>query len=230
MLKGKFISAVIVAAGSSARMNSAVSKQLMKIGGSAVLQHTVSAFCKSGVVDEIVIVCPEHDIGVFKELLAVRKTEIPIVYTVGGSTRQQSVRNGVSAVNGSCDVVAIHDGARPLIKPDDIVKVVSDALDFGAAALAVPAKDTIKIVEDSTVVSTPPREKLFLMQTPQVFNKNSYIEAFEKAEREGLDLTDDCQLIEAAGGKVHITPGDYTNIKITTPDDLFIAEALLKQR
>ena len=230
MLKGKFISAVIVAAGSSTRMNSAVSKQLMKIGGRAVLQHTVSAFCKSDAVDEIVIVCPENDIAAFKELLKGSEIVLPIVFTVGGSTRQQSVRNGVNAVNPDCDVIAIHDGARPLVKPDDIVKTVLDALNFGAATLAVPAKDTIKMVENGTVVSTPPREKLFLIQTPQVFNKHAYIEAFEKAEREGLDLTDDCQLIEAAGGTVHITLGDYSNIKITTPDDIIIAEALLNKR
>ena len=230
MLKEKFISAVIVAAGSSTRMNSSVRKPLMKIGDRAVLQHTVSAFEESKIIDEIVIVCPEDDIPVFKELLSEINLKRQLIFTAGGSTRQKSVRNGVAAVSGCCDVVAIHDGARPLIKPEHIFSVVSDALDFGAAVLAVPAKDTIKIVENAEVISTPPREKLFLIQTPQVFEKNKYIEAYEKAQKEGLDLTDDCQLIEAAGGKIHITAGDYTNIKITTPEDIFIAEALLKLR
>ena len=230
MLKEKFISAVIVAAGSSTRMNSSVRKPLMKIGDRTVLQHTVSAFDESKIIDEIVIVCPENDIPAFQELLSESNLKHQLIFTAGGSTRQQSVRNGVAAVSRCCDVVAIHDGARPLVKPEHILSVVSDALDFGAAVLAVPAKDTIKIVENAEVISTPPREKLFLIQTPQVFEKNKYIEAYEKAQKEGLDLTDDCQLIEAAGGKIHITVGDYTNIKITTPEDIFIAEALLKLR
>ena len=103
-------------------------------------------------------------------------------------------------------------------------------MNFGAATLAVPVKDTIKLVENDTVESTPPRDKLFIIQTPQVFDRNTYVKAYEKAVSEGKDFTDDCQLIESVGGKVHITRGDYTNIKITTAEDIDTAAAFLKLR
>ena len=229
MLNEKFVSAVVVAAGSSTRMKSAVSKQLLKIGDKTVLQHTVYAFECSGIVDEIVIVCPESDIDTFKTLFDDTVT-VPIKFTTGGSTRQKSVGNGVSMVNKRCDVIAIHDGARPLVKPTDIQKVIEDAVTFGAATLAVPVKDTVKLVENNTVESTPPRDKLFIIQTPQVFDKNIYNKAYQKAIADNNDFTDDCQLIESVGGKVHITKGDYTNIKITTAEDIAVAEAFLKMR
>lgn len=230
MLDNKFISAVVVAAGSSTRMNSNISKQLLKIGDKTVLQHTVSAFENSAVVDEIVIVCPENNISDFKLLFENAHISIPVKFTVGGDTRQKSVGNGVSIVSEQCDIIAVHDGARPLVKPDDIKNVISDAVRFGAATLAVPVKDTIKLVENDTVESTPPREKLFIIQTPQVFDKNTYIKAYEKAISDSKDFTDDCQLIESVGGKVHITKGDYTNIKITTAEDISTAAAFLNLR
>ena len=230
MLNKKFVSAVIVAAGSSTRMKSNISKQLIQIGGKAVLQRTVSAFAQSGVVDEIIIVCPEKDIDNFKMLFESNNADIPIKFTAGGNTRQKSVGNGVSLVNENCDVIAVHDGARPLVKPEDIKRVIKDALTFGAAALAVPVKDTVKLAENFTVESTPPRDKLFIIQTPQVFDKNTYVKAYQKAIADGHDFTDDCQLIESVGGKVHITLGDYTNIKITTAEDIATAETFLKMR
>lgn len=230
MLNEKYVSAVIVAAGSSTRMNSNISKQLLKIGGKTVLQHTVSAFENSGAVDEIVIVCPESDIDSFKNLFDIENINIPIKFTTGGDTRQKSVGNGVSIVSEDCGIIAIHDGARPLVKPEDIRKVIADAAEFGAATLAVPVKDTIKLVENDTVESTPPRDKLFIIQTPQVFDKNTYVKAYKKAISDNNDFTDDCQLIESVGGKVHITKGDYTNIKITTVEDIAVAEAFLNLR
>lgn len=227
MLNGKFISAVIVAAGSSTRMNAGISKQLLKIGGKRVLEHTAAAFAESDAVDEIIIVCPSKDIDEFKSLFAKNELPVPIKFTTGGKTRQQSVGNGMALASEKCDIVAVHDGARPLVKPYDIRRVIEDAVVFGAAALGVPVKDTIKIAENDTVVSTPPRDKLFIIQTPQVFYKAAYEKAYEKALSEGRDFTDDCQLIESVGGKVHITRGDYTNIKITTAEDIAVAEAFL---
>lgn len=230
MLNEKFVSAVVVAAGSSTRMKSDISKQLLKIGDKTVLQHTVSAFERSGIVDEIIIVCPENDIENFKLLFSDSNVKIPVKFTIGGSTRQKSVGNGVSIVSESCGVIAIHDGARPLVKPADIQRVIEDATTFGAAALAVPVKDTVKLVENAVVESTPPRDKLFIIQTPQVFDKSTYIKAYQKAVSDGNDFTDDCQLIESVGGKVHITVGDYTNIKITTAEDIAVAETFLNLR
>ncbi len=230
MLNNKYISAVIVAAGSSTRMKSSVSKQLLLIGGKAVLQHTVSAFEQSGIIDEVIIVCPKNDVENFKKLFSNSDLSFPVKYTVGGSTRQQSVGNGIKAVNEKCSLIAIHDGARPLVMPEDIRRVINDAIIFGASTLAVPVKDTIKLVENDTVDSTPPRDKLYIIQTPQVFDKDTYIKAYDKAMSEGKDFTDDCQLIESVGGRVHITAGAYTNIKITTAEDIATAEAFLKLR
>lgn len=225
MLKNKFISVVIVAAGASTRMNSTISKQLMTYGGKTVLEHTVAAFKNSGIVDEIIIVCPAKDIESFKNLFGNSTFDIPLKFTAGGSTRQQSVGCGINDLDERCDIIAVHDGARPLVRREDIRNVVDDAIRFGAATLAVPVKDTIKLVENKTVESTPPRDKLFIIQTPQVFDKNTYLKAYKKALEDGKEFTDDCQLIESVGGKVHITTGDYTNIKITTIEDISIAEA-----
>lgn len=228
MINNKFVSAVIVAAGSSSRMKSGISKQLLKINGIPVLKYTVSAFIESGAADEIIVVCPPNDMQSFQNLF--ENLPVNIKLTSGGSTRQQSVYNGVSITDGKCEIIAIHDGARPLIDSSDINRVVSDCIAFGASTLAVPVKDTIKTVENGTVVDTPPRDKLYSIQTPQVFSKAVYLEAFKKAKAENKDYTDDCQLIESVGGKVHITVGSYTNIKITTPEDIFTAEAFLKNK
>lgn len=229
MINNDFISAVIVAAGSSTRMKSDISKQLIPLLGVPVLVRTVSAFEKSEIIDEIVVVCPEKDMKNFKAAINKYDFEKPIRFISGGSTRQQSVFNGVSATEERCDFIAIHDGARPLVKCENIESVVLDALKFGASTLAVPVKDTIKVVsEDNTVVATPQRDTLRVIQTPQVFKKSLYETAYQKAVEAGRDFTDDCQLIEIVGGSVHITLGDYSNIKITTPEDLASAESFLR--
>lgn len=228
MFDNLFVSAVIVAAGSSSRMRSGISKQLMTIGGKTVLQHTVSAFFTAEIIDEIVVVCPENEIESFKGLFSEENSVKTLVFTVGGSTRQQSVFNGVSAASKCADILAIHDGARPLVTPSCIKSVVEDCVKFSASTLAVPVKDTIKVVKNGTVAATPDRGSLFAIQTPQVFRREMYLRAYERAAAEGKDYTDDCQLIESIGESVHITLGDYTNIKITTIEDIAVAEAFLK--
>ena len=127
-------------------------------------------------------------------------------------------------------MVAIHDGARPLVKPEFIETAIKDARVFGGAALGVPVKDTIKLVEDGLIVDTPQRSKLYITQTPQVFKRHVYFEGIDFSLEHDLDFTDDCQLVEALGHKVYMTLSDYTNIKITTPEDIEIAEVLLKTR
>ena len=126
--------------------------------------------------------------------------------------------------------IAIHDGARPLVDPAHIAACIRDARVFGGATLGVPVKDTIKVVDDGLIVDTPQRATLWITQTPQVFRKRLYYEAVDFTLEHGLDFTDDCQLVEAIGGKVYMTRGDYTNIKITTPEDKAVAEALLAAR
>ncbi len=229
MYNNKFISAVLVAAGASTRMNKGISKQLLLLNGKKVLSYTISSFLNCDVIDEIIVVCPVNETEYFQSVFSV-ESSIPLKFTEGGSSRQQSVFNGVSQTDVKSDIIAVHDGARPLITSKLIENAVSDCIEFSAVTLAVPVKDTIKTVSDSTVESTPDRSKLWTVQTPQVFEKNLYMSAYDSSVKSGLDFTDDCQLMEHLGIKVHITQGDYSNIKITTPEDIIIAEALLKQK
>ena len=125
------------------------------------------------------------------------------------------------------DYVLIHDGARPLVKPEHIEKTIKDASVFGGAVLGVPVKDTIKQVDDGLICDTPDRSRLYITQTPQIFKKKHYFEGVNFAAEHELDFTDDCQLVEAVGVKINMTLSDYRNIKITTPEDMAIAEAIM---
>lgn len=150
--------------------------------------------------------------------------------TAGGDTRQASVISGLKEISPETKLIAIHDGARPLVKPAHIDKVIKDASVFGGATLGVPVKDTIKVVNDDLITDTPYRPSLYITQTPQVFRKTVYMKGVQFAVDHELDFTDDCQLAESIGCKVYMTTGDYTNIKITTPEDIEIAELLLRRQ
>lgn len=219
-------SVIIVCAGNSTRMGG-VNKILMPLGNRLVIGVTMQAFQACGSVSEIVIVAREADIPAIKaEAEAAGITKLTAC-TVGGATRQESVINGVKQISKEAQLVAVHDGARPLVKPEHIEKVIKDASVFGGATLGVPVKDTIKTVNDGLISDTPPRKFLYITQTPQIFKRQLYFEGIDFALEHGLDFTDDCQLVEAIGGKVAMTTGDYTNIKITTPEDIKLAEVLL---
>ena len=222
-------SVVIVCAGNSTRMGG-VNKILMPLGERLVIGVTMQAFEKCDSVSEIIIVARENDIPAISE--EARKAGITKLKrcTAGGSTRQESVINGIRCISGDSEMIAIHDGARPLVKPEHIEKTIKDAVVFGGATLGVPVKDTIKMVHDGLITDTPPRKFLYITQTPQVFKRKLYFEGIDFALEHGLDFTDDCQLVEAIGGKVYMTTGDYTNIKITTPEDIDIANILLERR
>lgn len=222
-------SVVIVCAGNSTRMGG-VNKILMPLGERLVIGVTMQAFEKCDSVSEIIIVARENDIPAISE--EARKAGITKLKrcTAGGSTRQESVINGIRCISGDSEMIAIHDGARPLVKPEHIEKTIKDAVVFGGATLGVPVKDTIKMVDDGLITDTPPRKFLYITQTPQVFKRKLYFEGIDFALEHGLDFTDDCQLVEAIGGKVYMTTGDYTNIKITTPEDIDIANILLERR
>ena len=222
-------SAVIVCAGNSTRMGG-VNKLLLPLGERKVIGVTMQAFQSCESISEIIIVAREDDIpGIQAEAEAAGITKLAAC-TTGGSTRQESVINGIRKISKESELVAVHDGARPLVKPEHIEKVIKDASVFGGATLGVPVKDTIKTVDGGLIVDTPPRSSLYITQTPQIFKRSLYFEGIDFALEHGLDFTDDCQLVEAIGGKVAMTVGDYTNIKITTPEDIAIAEVLLKQR
>lgn len=221
-------SVVIVCAGNSTRMGG-INKILMPLGERLVIGVTMQAFEKCESISEIIIVARENDFpAIYEEAKNAGITKLKKC-TVGGSTRQESVINGVKCISSDSEMIAIHDGARPLVKPEYIEKTIKDASIFGGATLGVPVKDTIKMVEDGLITDTPPRKFLYITQTPQVFKRKIYFEGIDFALEHGLDFTDDCQLVEAIGSKVYMTTGDYTNIKITTPEDINIAKILLER-
>lgn len=219
----KRFGAVVVAAGNSSRMGGEGSKVLLELGGSPVLSWSLRALSACPGIGQIVVVCRAEDRPAMER--AAKEIPLPVAFAEGGKDRQSSVCRGVEALSPEWDYLLIHDGARPLVTPELIGRVCADALEHGAATAAVRSKDTCKLGE-LFVEETPPREKLFAIQTPQAFQKDLYLYALNRAEEQGKSYTDDCQLIEAAGGKVKLTQGDYRNVKLTTPEDLPVLRAL----
>ena len=226
VLKLKKCGAVIVAAGSASRMGG-IDKVMAPLGGDPMIARTVRAFQECDAVSEIVIVTREDLILPINGLCRV----FPKVKAViaGGKTRQESVGNGLNALSKEIKLAAIHDGARPLITWQLIDCCVRAANTYGAAAPAIPVKDTIKTVEGGIVVNTPERAKLRAVQTPQVFDIDLLKGALLKAYQDGAEVTDDCSAVERLGMKVKIVEGDEKNLKVTTPMDLKIAEMLLEE-
>lgn len=221
------ISAVIVAAGTGSRMGAGYNKVYMPLLGEPVLRHTLKAFAKSGICDEVIIVTGSEDFDRAKA--AAEGLGIEYKITEGGATRQQSVMNGIMAATGG--LVAVHDGARALITPGLIKEVISEAARCGAAALGVMAKDTIKVSDkDGFITATVERNSAYQIQTPQVFERETLIKAHERAVEEGFVATDDCAVMERAGVRIKIVNGSYENIKLTTAEDIFTAEGILKGR
>ena len=215
--------AVILGAGSGTRMKSEKSKMLLEIMGKTVIERSVAAFLEVSDVDEIIVVARESELPVYLEMFDDER----ITFVIGGDTRQQSVKNAVDTID-EADLIMIHDGARPFVKPSDIEKTIRAAKEYGAAALGVPVKDTIKVVDsDGFITDTPDRSTLMAAQTPQIFNFSAYRKALTVAEKDGMDFTDDCRLMEYSGQKVKLLTGDYSNIKITTPDDIAVAENII---
>ncbi|MBQ2971100.1 MAG: 2-C-methyl-D-erythritol 4-phosphate cytidylyltransferase [Ruminococcus sp.] len=224
-----FVSAIIAASGNSTRMGLSISKQLIELCGKPTIYHTLSAFEKCEVINEIVVVCREIDMDSIKAI-ADSFSKVRAVVT-GGDTRADSVKNGVEACSKNSQFFAIHDGARPLVNSDDIKKVVERALEVKAATLGTAVTDTIKVVnEDNTIVTTPDRATLKAVQTPQVFERELYLRAIENATEKNLSVTDDCSMVEALGEKVEVVLGSSENIKLTTQTDIVFAQAILKSR
>ncbi len=225
-----YLSAVIVAAGSSNRMGG-VDKIFAEIDKIPVIARTLTAFQNCEDVFEIVVVTKESSVEKIKALAEEYEITKLSAVVLGGSKRADSVKNGVGAVSEKAEFIAIHDGARPLVLPEDISACANDAFNFGGAILAVPAVDTVKYAKKSGFVEyTPAREKLFCAQTPQIFDLETYKKAMEKAFCDLSDWTDDSAVFENYAEKVYLTPGKKSNIKITSPEDILIAEAILKGR
>lgn len=218
--------AVIVAAGSGSRMQSAKNKVLLPLCGTPVIARTVAAFADLPQVDEVLVVCRPADVDAMSALLPQEK----VSFVFGGKTRQESVQNAVDTID-DCDLLLIHDGARPLVTRDEILDTLHRAEETGAAATGVFVKDTIKVINDDyEITDTPDRSQLIAIQTPQIFRFDLYKQAMEKAKAQGGNFTDDCKLMENLGVPVSVVIGEYTNMKITTPEDLPMAEAILKAK
>lgn len=227
--ENKIVSAVIVSAGNSTRMGG-INKQFLELDGSPVIVNTITMFQRCNMIDEIIIVTRECDIGEIAKL--VEKYEFNKVSNIvpGGETRQLSVYEGVTSTSNIADLVVIHDGARPLVTVKVIEETIKTAAKFGAAATGVKVKDTVKVVDDNdNIIDTPDRAYMRFIQTPQVFDKKLYLDAVKTVEN-SKDFTDDCKLLEAYGKTVKFVDGDYENIKITTPEDVELAESYLKRR
>ncbi|MEG6523924.1 2-C-methyl-D-erythritol 4-phosphate cytidylyltransferase [Desulfotomaculum sp. 1211_IL3151] len=226
------IIAIIPAAGVGSRMGSQVKKQYLTLQDRPVLTHTVGILEKTPEITGIVLVVASGEEVPCRELLLQANLFSKLMAVVpGGDHRQNSVYNGLCNLSSTTELVVIHDGARPLIQVDQISNVIKEARQVGAAALAVPVKDTVKMINDQGyVVTTPDREKLWAVQTPQVFRYDLIWEAHQAARAKGFYATDDCALVEALGKQVKLVQGSYENIKITTPEDMVLAEAFLRRR
>ena len=224
-----YVAAVVPAAGLSTRMRG-LDKQFEELCGVPVLARTMLALAQSDWIDELVVVARRADTA---DVLALaRQWGVAKLRSVvaGGETRQQSVLRGLEAVSPQAAYVAIHDGARPLVSQQVIARAVLDALGCGAAAAAVPVVDTLKLADgEGCICRTVDRSRLFAVQTPQVFALGRYLSAARQALSQGLDYTDDCQMLEAVGERVKLSVGDPRNLKITTPEDLAVARAILEQ-
>lgn len=218
--------AIILAAGNGTRMKADKSKLLLEINGKTVIERTVNTFSNIADIDDIIVVVRETDIPLYENVLS----KYNISYCIGGSTRQESVSNAVETVDNA-DMLIIHDGARPLVTENEISNTLRVAQEKGAAAVGVRVKDTIKVVDkNNKIINTPERSSLIAIQTPQIFKFDKYIEAMKLAKEQGKDFTDDCKLLENAGEDVFVVDGEYTNIKITTPEDIPVAESILNAR
>ena len=202
------------------------SKLLLDLCGKTVIERSVEAFLNLAVIDEIIVVCRQCDVEEFSRLLP----DEEVSFVVGGATRQESVRNAVETID-ECDYIIIHDGARPLVSQNTILKTLDEAQISQAAATGVYVKDTIKVInKDLNIVDTPERSSLISIQTPQIFDFSVYKKALENATEQKKDFTDDCRLVENLGLQVKTVIGEYENLKITTKSDIILAEALIKAR
>lgn len=223
----QYCGAVIVAAGTASRMGG-IDKIMAPLGGEPVILRTVRAFQECEVIREIVIVTRPDLIDPIMGLCQSFDKVLAVV--CGGSSRPESVENGLSALTDKVKLVAIQDGARPLVTWEVIDRTVRAAHTYGAAAPAIPVKDTIKEIRGGLVAKTPDRSALRAVQTPQVFDKELLRGALKKAARDNSAITDDCSAVERMGASVRLVEGDERNLKITTPLDLKIAELLLEEK
>lgn len=222
-------SAIIVAAGSGTRFGSATPKQFLEIHGKPLIFHTLERFENCAAIDEIILVLAENEIKNFRELSENHSIEKLKKIVSGGKTRAESVANGLRSIDEKSEIVAVHDGARPLVSEKEIEATIEKALETGAACLTAKVTDTIKRVENEKIAATIDRETLRRALTPQCFRREILQKAFENADL-SESATDECFLVEKLGFEISFVDGSAKNIKITTREDFEIAEIFLKVR
>lgn len=223
------ISAIIVAGGRGRRMGADVNKVFLPLCGKEILAHTLTAFEACDKIDEIIVVTGAGDIEYAKSIIKRDGIKKVTTVTEGGRERQDSVYNGLCSASG--ELAVIHDGARCLITPEEIASVIYDAIKYGAAAIGVPVKDTLKSIdENGNITGTINRARTVQIRTPQVFSASEIKALHEQVSAEGIAVTDDCSVYERFGKSVHVTIGSYDNIKLTTPEDISIGEQIIKRR
>jgi 2-C-methyl-D-erythritol 4-phosphate cytidylyltransferase len=222
--------AVIPAAGVGKRMGTGINKPFLHIGNKPILAQTLLRFEYSTNVSEVyVVVSKSEEIRCREDIVKKYNLKKVTKIVIGGVERHDSVRNGLNAIESKCDIVMIHDGIRPFITTQLIDECISKTLQYNASVVATPIKETVKAISpDGEIIETLDRNKLWLAQTPQTFKYDIIKRAYENASQNNICGTDDSSLVELLGVKVKIIVGSYENIKITTPEDLIIAEALLK--
>ena len=225
------VTAIFPAAGSSRRMGSGTNKNFLTLAGEPILIRTLKTFSQVERINFLIVVVSEHEVETVEKLLRTEKNLKPWRLTVGGSERQYSVANGLKFLPEEAEIILVHDAARPLISIQTINEVIDAAKKFGGAIAAVPAKDTIKISDaEGFVKYTPPRRQMAVVQTPQGFKREILLRAYEKAAQENFLGTDDSSLVERLGTKIKIVTSSYDNIKITTPEDIHVAETILRDK
>jgi 2-C-methyl-D-erythritol 4-phosphate cytidylyltransferase len=231
-MDNNYVAAIIVAAGQGKRMKTDINKQYLLLEGKPILAHTINVFENCNLIDEIIVVVGEHEKAKCQYNI-IKQYDFKKVKKLitGGQTRQQSMYNGLKEVSTNTDIVITHDGARPLIHENIIQKSIKETLIHKATVVGVPVKDTIKMVDSKGFVNnTPPRDLLWTVQTPQSFSYQLLKNAHKAAYEEGFIGTDDAMLVERIGHPIKLIKGKYDNIKITTPEDLIIAESIINIR
>ena len=222
---------IIVAAGTGSRMKKDINKQFIKLNDKEIIAHTIDKFYNNDNIDDIVVVIKEEEEKHFIDNVINKYGFNDIKIAYGGNERQDSVYNGIKKLNNNCDVILVHDGARPFVTGDIIENSIEEAKKHNAVVVGVKVKDTIKIVsEDGNIIDTPDRRYLWSVQTPQVFKYDIITKAYEDAYNKNYYGTDDAMLVERIGYNVKMVEGSYDNIKITTPEDLKFGEQILKNK
>lgn len=223
--------AVIVAAGKGSRMKMDINKQFIKLNEKEIIAYTIEKFYNHSNIQDIVIVVREEEAEYLKKevLEKYKLTNIKIAF--GGKERQDSVYNGLKMLDKDCKNVLVHDGARPFVNKETIDNSINAAKDYNAVVVGVPVKDTIKVVNaNNDIVDTPNRSALWAVQTPQTFNYEILMNAYENAFRDEFYGTDDAMLVERIGYKVKMIEGSYNNIKVTTPEDINMGIQILNSQ